>query len=1274
MIFGAEAGTDLSAAYGFRAAAARTIVGERAAPSSTRHLPKLTEDSFPGVLANVIAGRIANRLDLGGENYTVDAACASSLAALDVACKRAASGASDMVLCGGADLHNGIHDYLLFASVHALSPTGRCRTFDAAADGIALGEGVACVVLKRLADAERDGDRIYAVIKAVAASSDGRSLGLTAPRQEGQARALDRAYDRSGVSPADGRPGRGPRHRHGRRRPHRAGHAHRACSPSAARRRARCVLGSVKSQIGHTKCAAGLAGLIKAAKAVHHGVLPPTLHVDEPNPAWDAETSPFVFLDAGPARGSASERRAGVSAFGFGGTNFHAVLSAYDGGDEPGRTASTQWPAELFALPRRAPADAVAEARPPRRPARGRRRRRRGRWRLPRPGRAPCRAPAPGAGAGGDRGRRPRRPGRQGGPRPGRPRRPPRRVRRRRRRSRPDGEPDGSRRPRSPSCSPARAASGRACSPTCSWPSRALRRCSRSATAWAAERMFPPAAFGDGGRDSPAAALTDTRVAQPALGLAGLAMTELLGRSACGPTLPAGHSYGELVALCAAGALRRRRPAGAQRGAGRGHPRRRRPATTPGRWPRSRGRSTRSAARSTPGPTSSWPTTTRPTQIVIAGPTGGGRRGRGAARRAGYGQAAAGGLRLPQPGVGRPPTPLAAHLGDVEVAAPRFPVWSNTTAAPYAGDAGEVRALLAGQVASAGALRRAGRGHVRGRRPGVRRGGPGRVLTRLVGKILGDRPHTAVATDAAGDHGVRRFLLALAELAAAGVAVDVAALFDGRDARAVDAAAVPARAPYLLNGSQVRTADGERVPGSLPPAHEFLPIALAAGSGAAPVAAGDRRCRGRVPARHAADRGGRARRGLGRTGGAAVVVGSRGAGTGHRRLVGAVVGHRGRRPGQRSRHRQRPQQRPRQRQRVVRAQRRRQRWRDRPCGPRRRRPGTRRRASRITPEALLDTVVAIVSERTGYPVEMLDPDLDLEAELSIDSIKRIEILGELAERVGLPGMDESGVDESVVEELALIKTLRGIVDWIEEHRDDEALVAAATGPRPVAVAASLAAPAASPVLTSDALLDTIVAIVSERTGYPVEMLDPDLDLEAELSIDSIKRIEILGELAERVGLPGMDESGVDESVVEELALIKTLRGIVDWVDDHEDLAPGAGTAGDGSAGDIGAADGRVGSARPRRPPPRRRPGPGVWGTRPARRRRRSSATCRRWSTCPRSTRPATWRARPWWWSTPVRRWVNACTTSSRRPGRPRSAWAPPRPLVPWRRGSTRSST
>src|SRR5581483_2954146 len=201
VIFGAEAGADLASAYGFRSLYP-AYHGKLTAELEAQ-LPALTEDSFPGVLANVIAGRIANRLDLGGANFADDAASASSLAAIDLACKELRAGTSSMVIAGGADVHNSIHDYLMFASVRALSPTGRCRPFDASADGIALGEGVACVVLKRLGDAERDGDRIYAVIKGVGSASDGRSLGLTAPRPEGQRRALERAYQMAGISPAD---------------------------------------------------------------------------------------------------------------------------------------------------------------------------------------------------------------------------------------------------------------------------------------------------------------------------------------------------------------------------------------------------------------------------------------------------------------------------------------------------------------------------------------------------------------------------------------------------------------------------------------------------------------------------------------------------------------------------------------------------------------------------------------------------------------------------------------------------------------------------------------------------------------------------------------------------------------------------------------------------------------------------------------------------------------------------------------------------------------
>jgi 3-oxoacyl-(acyl-carrier-protein) synthase/NAD(P)H-dependent flavin oxidoreductase YrpB (nitropropane dioxygenase family) len=339
VIFGAEAGSDLAAAYGLRSALPGYLAPDgtgRIPAELDEYLPRLTEDSFPGVLGNVIAGRIANRLDLGGVNYVVDAACASSLAALDLACKELAAGTSDLVLCGGADTHNGIHDYEMFAAVHALSPHGRCATFDAGADGIALGEGVGCVVLKRLEDAERDGDRIYAVVKGVGGSSDGRSLGLTAPRPEGQRLALERAYAMAGVSPAE--VGLVEAHGTGTVAGDRAELATlTAVFTEAGAEPGSCAVGSVKSQIGHTKCAAGLAGLIKAACALHTGTRPGTIHLTEPNAYWDPAASPFTFT-TGPARPWAAapgRRHAGVSAFGFGGTNFHAVLSGYDGADAP---------------------------------------------------------------------------------------------------------------------------------------------------------------------------------------------------------------------------------------------------------------------------------------------------------------------------------------------------------------------------------------------------------------------------------------------------------------------------------------------------------------------------------------------------------------------------------------------------------------------------------------------------------------------------------------------------------------------------------------------------------------------------------------------------------------------------------------------------------------------------------------------------------------------------------------------------------------------------
>ena len=250
------------------------------------------ENSFPGLLGNVAAGRIANRLDLGGTNCVVGAACASSLAAIHLAGLELATGRSDMVITGGADTFNDIFMYMCFSKTPALSPTGDAKPFDRDCDGTVLGEGLGLLVLKRLADAERDGDRIYAVLKGIGSSSDGRSSAIYAPRAGGQKLALKRAFEDAGTPPET----IGLIEAHGTGT--KVGDATELSSlidvfGSARRAGAWCALGSVKSQIGHTKAAAGVAGLIKAAMALHQKVLPPTLKVKRPIEQAAAEDSPF---------------------------------------------------------------------------------------------------------------------------------------------------------------------------------------------------------------------------------------------------------------------------------------------------------------------------------------------------------------------------------------------------------------------------------------------------------------------------------------------------------------------------------------------------------------------------------------------------------------------------------------------------------------------------------------------------------------------------------------------------------------------------------------------------------------------------------------------------------------------------------------------------------------------------------------------------------------------------------------------------------------------
>ncbi|MGI5532285.1 SDR family NAD(P)-dependent oxidoreductase [Streptomyces syringium] len=293
-------------------------------------LPPWTEDSFPGILGNVVSGRVANRFDLGAANHTVDAACASSLTAVRAAVDELVSRRADLMITGGCDADNSVVSFMCFSKTPALSLTGRVRPFDAEADGTLIGEGIGMLALKRLADAERDGDRVYAVLRGLGSSSDGRAKSIYAPCGQGQLTALRRAYHDADCAPHS----IGLIEAHGTGTP--AGDeveltalGELLATPDDSRY---VAVGSVKSQIGHTKAAAGAAGLIKAALALHHKLLPPTINVTSPSaPAAREDGALYVNTTARPWVLDAARpvRRAGVSAFGFGGVNYHAVLEEH---------------------------------------------------------------------------------------------------------------------------------------------------------------------------------------------------------------------------------------------------------------------------------------------------------------------------------------------------------------------------------------------------------------------------------------------------------------------------------------------------------------------------------------------------------------------------------------------------------------------------------------------------------------------------------------------------------------------------------------------------------------------------------------------------------------------------------------------------------------------------------------------------------------------------------------------------------------------------------
>ncbi|MFJ5156195.1 SDR family NAD(P)-dependent oxidoreductase [Streptomyces sp. NPDC088353] len=752
------------------------------------HFSPWQESTFPGLLGNVVAGRIANRFDLHGINHTTDAACASSLAALSTAVGELALGRTDLVISGGVDTGNDIGMFLCFSKTPALSRTGDCRPFSDAADGTLLGEAVVMYALKRLSDAERDGDRIHAVIRGIGTSSDGRSTAIYAPLPDGQARALRRAYEQAGYGPQTVElveaHGTGTK----------AGDAAeltalREVFEASGRTDGQwCALGSVKSQIGHTKCAAGAAGLLKAVMALHHKVLPPTIKVDRPVPAAAAPDGPFyVNTETRPwVRPAGHPRRASVSSFGFGGSNFHVTLEEYMPSGTPARVPPRHRsaPSELVLFSGASPSDleppktdghhplaALAReshrAFSPTDPVRLAvvatgvedlrekfaqaftliRQRPGAAFSTPNGVRYACGDPAPGrlaflfpgqgsqyVGMGADLAML--SPAAQdvwdrlGG-------------------TRFDGRP--------------------------------LHRV-----------VFPPPAFTDEEPTAQAARLAATEWAQPALAVHALALLDVLGGLGLRPDCVAGHSFGELVALHSAGVLDADTLIGLARRRGELM---RDAAVVPGAMLAVAADREHVMSVLASGDFGDiWPANhNSPRQVVLSGTTE-------AVARAEKGFAAEGvGTRrlstsaaFHSPLVAPAAEPLAAFLRTVPLTEPRIEVYGNADAAPYPSSPDEVRRRIAGHLASPVLFQdQIEAMYAAGVRTFVEVGA-GTALTGLVGQILGDREHAAVPLDRPDRSGVTTLHTALGELAVRGVPFD----FD------------PLWAPYASPGTSVK----ERAP------------------------------------------------------------------------------------------------------------------------------------------------------------------------------------------------------------------------------------------------------------------------------------------------------------------------------------------------------------------------------------------------------------------------------------------------------------------------------